>query len=338
MLPRIEQRFGSWLDDVRVAAEGDMCEIRSGGQHVHFRLADVTRVMVSVRTGFLVPKHSRIIHLLGGAGEVARLECNCRPAHTQAAATFVRHLIQERKRSGREHASPPPPPTPNAAPQLAIGNVPSSRDRRTELVTSRPRFWEFLLFAEVLSREMERIEPKWRRYSGKGARPAGPILSDHDVFQVVSTLVRRGQADIDELVNSFESYARQAFGAPGSPGDPTQIEYVATWWASKFEDLLDLVIATTDAPTSTDIAPLAKASVALFDGRIRQLYAWFERTLIDIAHLRDDVALAPGQKRSLDLSLRLRVDDEAAAWFNREADRYVRLVDAITDALQQPPS
>jgi len=55
-------------------AEGDDCEIRTGGDETTFQFCDVTRVMVSEYRGFFVPEGSRIIHLLGPNGEVARLK------------------------------------------------------------------------------------------------------------------------------------------------------------------------------------------------------------------------------------------------------------------------
>lgn len=108
-LPRIEQKFGSFAH-LRIIAEGDDCEVIYEGTppfgrvvgRVNFQLSEVTRVMVSTRTGFLAHKHARTIHFLGHTGEVAKLTCSCLSAHTQAAATFVRHLIHEFKESERQ--------------------------------------------------------------------------------------------------------------------------------------------------------------------------------------------------------------------------------------------
>jgi hypothetical protein len=102
-LPRIEQKFGGeWLTvPIRIAAAGDSCEVIYGIA-VRFSLSSVTRVMVSTRRGFLKHKDARTIHFLGHAGEVASLKTVRRPAHTQAAATFIRHLIQEWRQSERE--------------------------------------------------------------------------------------------------------------------------------------------------------------------------------------------------------------------------------------------
>jgi hypothetical protein len=102
-LPRIEQEFGGeWLTvPIRIVAAGDTCEV-TYGKTVRFSLSGVTRVMVSTRRGFLNPKDARTIHFLGHTGEVASLKTVCRPAHTQAAATFIRHLIQEWRQSERE--------------------------------------------------------------------------------------------------------------------------------------------------------------------------------------------------------------------------------------------
>jgi hypothetical protein len=102
-LPRIEQEFGrGWLGVAfRIHADGDECEVTSGNTSVNFLLPDVSRVMVSKRTGFLVPKNTRTIHFLGPTGEVASLKTYAEPTHVQATATFVRYLIQEWKRSER---------------------------------------------------------------------------------------------------------------------------------------------------------------------------------------------------------------------------------------------
>ncbi len=97
---KINQKFGSWLNNVQVVANGDLCSIRSPGSgQVSFRLSEVTRVMVSTRSGLFMGKGNRIIHLLGPTGVVAKITCNGRAADAQAAATFVRHLLQESKRA-----------------------------------------------------------------------------------------------------------------------------------------------------------------------------------------------------------------------------------------------
>jgi hypothetical protein len=97
-LPRIEQSFGRY-SHVLIMAEGDDCKIRTGGDEASFQFSEITRVMVSEHSGFFVPDGSRIIHLLGPEGEVARLKVRRHPADAQAAATFIRHLLQEWKRS-----------------------------------------------------------------------------------------------------------------------------------------------------------------------------------------------------------------------------------------------
>jgi hypothetical protein len=97
------------------------------------------------------------------------------------------------------------------------------REQLSELVSTRPPLWEFLLFAGVLWREMQEVEPKWQDYT-RGVLQTGPLLTDTEALALASRTLRGGQACISDLLDNFEPAAREAFGASGSPGDPNQIE------------------------------------------------------------------------------------------------------------------
>ncbi len=99
-MTRIEQRFGS----IQIVAEGDDCEInnRAFGMNLKrstFRLSDVRTVMVSSRKNWLGTREW-FLHLLGHDSEIVKFEASYR-SDADAAATFIRHLIRESKRSAR---------------------------------------------------------------------------------------------------------------------------------------------------------------------------------------------------------------------------------------------
>src|ERR1700694_1404980 len=150
--------------------------------------------------------------------------------------------------------------------------IPASREQVSELVATRPPFWEFLLFAGVLWREMQRVEPKWLDYT-RGILQAGRLLTDPEALALVSTILRSGQACIRDLVDNFESSAQEAFGAPGSPGDPIKIENLGVWVIARFNELVDLATAVRRARTGDIVARLLDPAGAISDQQMRQLHA-----------------------------------------------------------------
>jgi hypothetical protein len=202
--------------------------------------------------------------------------------------------------------------------------IPASREQVSELVATRPPFWEFLLFAGVLWREMQRVEPKWLDYT-RGILQAGPLLTDTEALALVSTILRSGQACIHDLVDNFESAAQEAFGAPGSPGDPIKIENLGVWVIARFNELVDLATAVRRARTGDIVARLLDPAGAVSDQQIRQLHIWVDRVVKDVSRL-PEAASQPGHGRlSLDLSLTLG-DDESAARLNSALEHLEGLV------------
>jgi hypothetical protein len=189
--------------------------------------------------------------------------------------------------------------------------IPLSREQLSELVSTRPPLWEFLLFAGVLWREMQEVEPKWQDYT-RGVLQTGPLLTDTEALALASRTLRGGQACISDLLDNFEPAAREAFGASGSPGDPNQIENLGVRIVARFDELLDLAATARRARTGDIVARLLDVTGAASDQQIRQLHAWVYRVVKDVSHL-PVAASKPGLGRPfLDLSLTLGNEETAA--------------------------
>ncbi len=189
--------------------------------------------------------------------------------------------------------------------------IPLSREQLSELLSTRPPLWEFLLFAGVLWREMQEVEPKWQDYT-RGVFQTGPLLTDTEALVLASRTLRGGQACISDLLDNFEPAAREAFGASGSPGDPNQIENLGVRIVARFDELLDLAATARRARTGDIVARLLDVTGAASDQQIRQLHAWVYRVVKDVSHL-PVAASKPGLGRPfLDLSLTLGNEETAA--------------------------
>nr|WP_315227806.1 tellurite resistance TerB C-terminal domain-containing protein [uncultured Limnohabitans sp.] len=115
-----------------------------------------------------------------------------------------------------------------------------------EIALNRPRFWEHLLYAELLSDELpeirlalqdealirERINSKYYGYLEND--PSGALIE-------IVNLAKSQLLYIGEIATSFRKFFpdenQDAFGPIGTPGDPRKINIVAKKYASEYFDI-----------------------------------------------------------------------------------------------------
>ncbi|MER7556789.1 TIR domain-containing protein [Nocardioides sp. NPDC126508] len=125
-------------------------------------------------------------------------------------------------------------------PTVYEGRVPQTPDELQDLITLRPDFWEFWLYAGTLKLGIKALEGKYLDYEMGYAKPTGRSYKGRDAYE----FLRSTNTNALALINSFNTVLDgdawvRAFGLPGEPGDPERIQHMAQRLLDVYEGFLD---------------------------------------------------------------------------------------------------
>jgi len=226
-------------------------------------------------------------------------------------------LVEPRRRtvSGDQFALPPEA-------VLAPGRVPTTNYQVHQLLTERPPYWQFLLFAGLLLRGKEDLEPRWLDYERRTVQPTGRLVPAPEALAIASATVERIDTCQKTAVRNFnDAQAGGLFGASGAPPEPASIEYLANRTIAAYKELLDIAAKARQVTVPQELRNLLEMTAYMVDRPLRQIRNWIERTVREMDHIPELVARAGGQNIVLDLSLTLESNDRLIAQFGSEVDR-----------------
>lgn len=187
-----------------------------------------------------------------------------------------------------------------------INWVPRDPQEQLALVSQKPPAWEYLLFAGVLSQGKERLEPKWRDFRSGHARRTGRYLDSKSSMIYLGGIWTDSIAIVEGMDKALEEGAQiEAFGAPGHPGDPASIEYLAMRIVTSYEDLLDWAadIRGSIYPDEMKTAFELAARVAIQP--VNEIRAFIDQAAADIGRISQLLSEPDPQPISLILTLKL---------------------------------
>jgi len=125
-----------------------------------------------------------------------------------------------------------------AAPELR--RVPRTPADIQAMMERRPAAWEYLLYAGVLRRNVDALEPKYRDHMMGYARRTGEVVEASGI----KNFARAALADAEHISENFgvvldKGVQQAAFGKPGEPGDVERILHMAERFTSVYEDFMD---------------------------------------------------------------------------------------------------
>ena len=200
--------------------------------------------------------------------------------------------------------------------------IPSGESGRIEILVSRPRSWEFLLFGNVLSTGLERSEEKWRDFHLGYSIEVGRQIADQDLGAELSDRFSQVVAIASKLEHVIGPRAQQlAFGEEDGAGDPGFIEHTAgrvvriyellLGWADEFRSLR----LPEDAEKLADLgAGFAAQPIEAIRQFIRDYVARLEAAIAELAAGQDTTIVIP-------MEITFTVDDEIADQFWAELRR-----------------
>lgn len=142
------------------------------------------------------------------------------------------------------------------------GRVPRSSEELQNLVTLRPEFWEYWLYAGTLQLGIEALESKYLDYEMGFAKHTGMSYQGREAFE----FLRSVPDNASTLINAFNTVMdrdvqRRAFAEPGVSGDPERIIHMAQRLLDVYEGFMDEAarVLGSSVPASFRRAQLAGA-------------------------------------------------------------------------------
>jgi hypothetical protein len=211
-------------------------------------------------------------------------------------------------------------------PITEIDRVPRSAEEEIALLRVKPDGWEYLLFAAVLLRELEALEPKYRDHEIRYVIPSGPPMGYGETMSFLRAAIRNAPRLTDNVNRVLDPAAQErAFGAPGEPGDAERIEHLARRLIDTYGSLMDWALDVRRADLHSGFERAGEIAASLVDRSIAEFRGFVDNTVSTIdevpARLRAAEDDPESEPISLKLGLVLTVDDALVEEFDAELRR-----------------
>ncbi len=201
-----------------------------------------------------------------------------------------------------------------------IERVPRTGAEEALLVRTRPPGWEYLLFGAALLRLENDLEPKWQEHAQRSRRAAVQQLTAVEALDRISSGVFEEAAAIVHKATESMSPGSQelAFGKPGEPGDPQQIEAFAAAIIGGYDGLLEWSARLQAEGVPDVFRAVFDAASDLVELPLHQFRDYVDQSVAEFDRL--PAALREGKPIEVTLVLKLSVDDAALEQFQHELD------------------
>jgi hypothetical protein len=200
---------------------------------------------------------------------------------------------------------------PGGAAEPEIDRVPRTAEEEAALLRTRPEGWEYLLFASVLRREMDALEPKFRDHELRFAPPAvGPRLVASDASSLLQSAFRESIELMENFNRLFDPAAHErAFGQPGQPGDAARLEHLASRIIDVYEALLDWGSRVRQAPLAEEFTRAAELASRFVDRPIQQFRDFVDEVVAEVDRLPAALRAESSEPVKVAVTLTLSIDD-----------------------------
>jgi hypothetical protein len=204
-----------------------------------------------------------------------------------------------------------------------IDHVPRSPEEEAELLRDRPGGWEYLLFASVLRRQMDALEPKYSDHELRYARPwDGPVLEAGDAIGFLRKAFNEASMLIENFNRLFDPAAHErAFGASGKPGDPVRITHLAERIIDVYEAMIEWAARLRGAAVEEDFRHAVDLASQFVDLAIQAFRDFVARLVAEVDRLPTLLREETPAPITITLTLVLEIDDDVQAQFYKELRR-----------------
>ena len=203
--------------------------------------------------------------------------------------------------------------------------VPRTTKQQRRLLAERPPGWEYQLFAGVLLQGRAALEPKWRDHQLRYVRTSGPALSRDQISSYIPATLREVSSFASNIERVTDAGARsRAFGPPGIPGDPTEIEHLGQRVVEIYEGFLDWSARIRGTPVPGDHRRLFELLASFADNPIREMQAFMDHTVYELDRLPERLASDGDEPIEIMTYIDCTIDKNVSKEFDREMKRLRR--------------
>jgi TIR domain-containing protein len=214
---------------------------------------------------------------------------------------------------------------PKDTPVAAAARTPRTTEQEHQLLTQRPTGWEYAYLAGLLMKGKKSLESKWRDHQLGYVRKAGPALSDAEVPDFINGALRELAGIAGNIERIFDAKAQErAFGPPGVPGDPVEIEHMAGRAVELYASLLDWSANIRGTPVSHEFTRLFELLAQYPDGPIREMRAFFYKCVDEVDKLPDRLAEDSDEPIAMRVEVIFYIDKRLRREYDRESKRLRR--------------
>ena len=203
--------------------------------------------------------------------------------------------------------------------------VPENAEQQLQLLARRPSGWEYMLFAGVLKQGLRATESKWRDHRVKYVRRTGPRLDNTRAFAFLGDALHEADSIVDNLVRLLSPEVQEsAFGPPGVPGDPAQIEYIGERFITSYEDLLSWGMRIRGTMVPEELSRIFEITARFLDKPIENFREFVSRYAAEADRLPERLANPSDRPIDMSFTLVIDIDERTQNEHKREMKRLKR--------------
>jgi TIR domain len=206
---------------------------------------------------------------------------------------------------------------------LEIDHVPRTPEEEAALLRARPSAWEYMLFAAVLRRELDALEPKYRDHELGYAPPgSGPMLDGAEATTFLSDAFRQVRGLLANFNRLMDPKSQElAFGPLGQAGDPAAIRHLAERVVDVYEGMLDWAARLRATAVAHRFRRALDLSSAVVSQPLRQFREFVAHAVSEIDRVQSLPDGEVEEPMTVVLTLTLSIEDGLADELGRELDR-----------------
>lgn len=211
----------------------------------------------------------------------------------------------------------------SANPAGAVSHIPRTDQELADVVSFRPPFWEYRLFAGLLLAGLDKLEDKWHDHEFRYAKMRTHLEDAQQAASRLSEIMSRAgglAGGIERLLTSRNT--ELAFGPPGTPGDPNRIKILASRLVEIYEGFLDVAVDLRSTAVVEELQETFELAAQLMDEPLSNMRDFVNRTAVEIEKIID---LSERDKlkdgHELTLELTLTINDGAMRDYNNSFER-----------------
>lgn len=203
---------------------------------------------------------------------------------------------------------------------MLLERVPRSPDEEAALLRKRPDGWEYLLFAAILRRKMNRLEPKYRDHELGYVQPHGAVLDEVQAISLLEEAFHHAGVVTENVERVLDPQAQVlAFGPFGENGDPARIEHLAERLIDIYESWLDWAGSLRGAAVPERFERAFRLANSFVDAPIEQMRDFVNRTVEECDRIPALLREEEPVRMTLDLTITIGEGVESA--LAQEIDR-----------------